>query len=186
MLLKLWQLKGCRACNHVYSVNPGIILSMRPAKGRRRYNVTSSLIGWTHTQNDPWWKSMILLKKYINTFFYTARASTCVIYEPTVRTKVDTFLISINLMIISITITLSNVFDNVCNKLVRRHHSKRSTRYPKISWHFESKHMISIIFSGFPISYELIWCVWDSPHYAKMHRCSGDTRQISHYIKIIR
>ena len=31
----------------------GIILCMRPANGRRRYNVTSSLIGWTHTQKDP-------------------------------------------------------------------------------------------------------------------------------------
>ena len=26
---------------------------MRPANKRRRYNVTSSLIGWGHTQNDP-------------------------------------------------------------------------------------------------------------------------------------
>ena len=30
-----------------------IILCMRPANERRRYNVTSSLIGWPHTQNDP-------------------------------------------------------------------------------------------------------------------------------------
>ena len=33
--------------------NSGIILCMRPANGRRRYNVTPSLIGWVHTQNDP-------------------------------------------------------------------------------------------------------------------------------------
>ena len=32
----------------------GIILCMRPSNERRRYNVTSSLIGWAHTQNDPW------------------------------------------------------------------------------------------------------------------------------------
>ena len=31
----------------------GIILCMRLANERRRYNVTSSLIGWAHTQNDP-------------------------------------------------------------------------------------------------------------------------------------
>ena len=31
----------------------GIILSMCPANERWRYNVTSSLIGWAHTQNDP-------------------------------------------------------------------------------------------------------------------------------------
>ena len=30
----------------------GIILCMRPANEGRRYNVTSSLIGWAHTQND--------------------------------------------------------------------------------------------------------------------------------------
>ena len=33
-------------------LTPGIILCMCPANGRRRYNVTSSLIGWAHTQND--------------------------------------------------------------------------------------------------------------------------------------
>ena len=31
----------------------GIILCMHPANERRRYDVTSSLIGWAHTQNDP-------------------------------------------------------------------------------------------------------------------------------------
>ena len=30
------------------------MLCMCPANGRRCYNVTSSLIGWAHTQNDPW------------------------------------------------------------------------------------------------------------------------------------
>ena len=32
----------------------GIILCMSPANERRRYIVTSSPIGWAHTQNDPW------------------------------------------------------------------------------------------------------------------------------------
>ena len=31
----------------------GIILCMRPANERRRYNVTSTLIGWGHSQNHP-------------------------------------------------------------------------------------------------------------------------------------
>ena len=31
-----------------------IILCMCPANERRRYIITSSLIGWAHTQNDPW------------------------------------------------------------------------------------------------------------------------------------
>ena len=31
----------------------GIILCMRPANGSRRYNVTSSFIGWANSQNDP-------------------------------------------------------------------------------------------------------------------------------------
>ena len=34
---------------------PGIILGMDAANERRRYNVTSSLIGWAHAQNDPGW-----------------------------------------------------------------------------------------------------------------------------------
>ena len=33
----------------------GYFLSMRPANERRRYYVTSSLIDWSHTQNDPCW-----------------------------------------------------------------------------------------------------------------------------------
>ena len=32
----------------------GIILCMRPANERWCYIVTSSLIGWAHTQNEPW------------------------------------------------------------------------------------------------------------------------------------
>ena len=31
----------------------GIILCVCPVKERQRYNVTSSLIGWVHKQNDP-------------------------------------------------------------------------------------------------------------------------------------
>ena len=35
--------------------HPGNILYIHPAnERRRRYNVTPSLIGWVHTQNDPW------------------------------------------------------------------------------------------------------------------------------------
>ena len=41
----------CILCNINQS---GILLCMRPANERRRYNVTSSLIGWAHPQNDPW------------------------------------------------------------------------------------------------------------------------------------
>ena len=38
----------------------GISLFMRPANERRRYNVTWSLIGLAHSQNDPWcWSSII-------------------------------------------------------------------------------------------------------------------------------
>ena len=35
------------------SAPAGIILWMRPANERRRYNVTSSVIGRAHSQNDP-------------------------------------------------------------------------------------------------------------------------------------
>ena len=38
----------------IYTMNvAGIILCMRPANGRRRYNVTLFFIGWAHAQNDP-------------------------------------------------------------------------------------------------------------------------------------
>ena len=40
---------GCPLC----STFAGIILGMGSANGRRRYYVTPSLIGRTHTQNDP-------------------------------------------------------------------------------------------------------------------------------------
>ena len=39
---------------------PGIILCMRPANERRRYNVTSFLIGWAHPRNDPCALSVLL------------------------------------------------------------------------------------------------------------------------------
>ena len=35
-------------------MDTGIISCARPANERRRYNVTSSLIGWAHARNDPW------------------------------------------------------------------------------------------------------------------------------------
>ena len=35
------------------SLSPDIILGMGPNNERRRYNVTSSLIGWAHNQNKP-------------------------------------------------------------------------------------------------------------------------------------
>ena len=34
-------------------ISAGIVLCVCPANEGRRYNVTSSLIGWAHTQNDP-------------------------------------------------------------------------------------------------------------------------------------
>ena len=56
----LWRLTA----NHCGMVKPmsdfgtntiaGIILGMGSANGRWRYNVTSSLIGWAHAQNDLW------------------------------------------------------------------------------------------------------------------------------------
>ena len=38
--------------NCIWAMEPGIILCMHPANERRPYNVTSSLIGWAHTQNE--------------------------------------------------------------------------------------------------------------------------------------
>ena len=47
------------------TASSGIILCMRPANERWCYNVTSSLIGWAHSQNYPW--SCYIRKHYIET-----------------------------------------------------------------------------------------------------------------------
>ena len=54
----------------------GIILFMRSANGRRCHNVTSSLIGWAHSQNDTYrllktigWTS-IEIRTWINNYWY--------------------------------------------------------------------------------------------------------------------
>ena len=43
--------------SHFYCWTAEIILCMCPANERWRYIVTSSPIGWAHTQNDPWVRS---------------------------------------------------------------------------------------------------------------------------------
>ena len=54
MQLWLYPIAVFRPANHRRGNTVlGIILCMRPANERRRYIVTSSLIGWVHTQNDP-------------------------------------------------------------------------------------------------------------------------------------
>ena len=50
------------AVNVGFSFNPLIILWMRPANERRRYNVMLSLISWAHAQNDPWFVDCDFLK----------------------------------------------------------------------------------------------------------------------------
>ena len=47
--IELW---NDRRVNNL-KMNAKIILCMCPANERWRYNVTSSLIGWAHSQNDP-------------------------------------------------------------------------------------------------------------------------------------
>ena len=44
---------ACRNRRHIMLIKEGILLRMYQANERRRYNVTSSLIGWVHAQNDP-------------------------------------------------------------------------------------------------------------------------------------
>ena len=66
----------------------GIILCIRQANERRRYNVTSSLICWAHTQNVPWWvvlSSVITnnsLHSYIMRFPTTISCSLSDWYQP--------------------------------------------------------------------------------------------------------
>ena len=64
----------------------GIILSMGSAKGGRRHNVTSSLIGWAHTQNDPWIiNGKVTLQR--NTF---SSSDTCTLFRPLTESILDT------------------------------------------------------------------------------------------------
>ena len=51
ILVKLQQL--CIILQSYQSYCAWIILDMSSVNERRRYNVSSSLIGWAHTQNDP-------------------------------------------------------------------------------------------------------------------------------------
>ena len=50
----------------VLALYRGIILGVGLANERRRYIVTSSLIGWAHTQNGPCW---IVLMKHTNILY---------------------------------------------------------------------------------------------------------------------
>ena len=43
-----------------YAANPGPILGLHPANERRRYFVTTSLIGWAQTWHQPWNPSHLL------------------------------------------------------------------------------------------------------------------------------
>ena len=51
---KINMLRSCKWFLYGQESNDaGVILCMCSANERRRYNVTSSLIGWAHSQNDP-------------------------------------------------------------------------------------------------------------------------------------
>ena len=60
---------------------------MGSANERRRYNVTASLIGWAHTQNDPcdtvklWESKNRAYVARINTMAEVANGSTSPLYE---------------------------------------------------------------------------------------------------------
>ena len=69
----------------------GIILSMGSANERRRYYVTPSLIGWTHTQNDPciqlqmrlYWNVFVSTCLFIWNNFHSWSCMSCgIIYMP--------------------------------------------------------------------------------------------------------
>ena len=46
----------------------GNIMCMPPANERRRYIVTSSLIGWAQTQNDPCYANMTVSLWWYNVY----------------------------------------------------------------------------------------------------------------------
>ena len=59
----------CRVFDGQYTYETGIISCMHPANERRRYNVTSSLIGWAHLQNDPCWHAGVQINERLRKKF---------------------------------------------------------------------------------------------------------------------
>ena len=59
--------------SHYPSWTVRIILCMYPANGRWRYTVTSSLIGWAHTQNDPWTDIQNIIQNISLLAYYNTR-----------------------------------------------------------------------------------------------------------------
>ena len=73
----------------INSTVPGINLWMCPANDRRRYIVTSSLIGWAHTPNDPccaylWASTISTLRPRQNGRYVTDNISKCIILNENV------------------------------------------------------------------------------------------------------
>ena len=52
-----------------FTQNNGIILGMGSVSERWRYNVTSSLIAWANTQNDPCGRNVILSSSNVEAVF---------------------------------------------------------------------------------------------------------------------
>ena len=70
----------------LFMFDTGIILCMRPANERRRYCVTSSLICWAHSQNDPCWHIYCVqfMTTCILTFITYLYAMMCIVTIPIV------------------------------------------------------------------------------------------------------
>ena len=52
---------------------PGIILCMPPANERWHYNIMLSLIGWVHSQNDPWLSLLYKIVTWHKQFTFQTR-----------------------------------------------------------------------------------------------------------------
>ena len=77
LLQKDYRAYGLHLWKILHNNLTGIKLCMRPANERRRYIVTSSLIGWVHTQNDPCtqiinaiWSAQIFLGRFCTLPWY--------------------------------------------------------------------------------------------------------------------
>ena len=65
----------------------GIILCMRPANERRRNNVTPSLIGWAHLQNNPCYFAPDRCGSNFTTVFFTYISPYGVIRSPWIKSS---------------------------------------------------------------------------------------------------
>ena len=112
---------------------PGNVLWMCPANERWRYNVTSSLIGWAHSQNHPWETSIYIHQfdlslsesivchnsRLLYIVYKNNRAKTCMFYNQHVWVEGISFksFRQLHVLVFSCPLTYHSVFRTIAFRL---------------------------------------------------------------------